>query len=158
MRLTKQTGHAIRILIDCARAGDRLMKIAEIADRLAITRQNGFKIVHLLSRAGFVGAVRGRNGGVRLARPARDIRIGDVVRAMEVTNIEVERDEPSTKTGPGGINRVLDDALEAFVSVLDQHTLEDMASAAAADFSRSSRDRANVAGQVVASTNRQAIG
>lgn len=131
MRLTKQTSHAIRILIDCARADGRLMKISDIADRLAITRQNGFKIAHLLSRAGFVDAVRGRNGGVRLARAAREIRIGDVVRAMEVTSIEVEGRVRATGANPsGGINRVLDEALDAFVTVLDQHTLEDMAGTA----------------------------
>lgn len=127
MRLTKQTGHAIRILIDCARVGDQLVKTAEIARRLAITPQNVFKIVHLLAHAGFVKAVRGPNGGVRLARPPRDIRIGDVVRAMEVTSVEVEPDAAgaaASATLP--INRVLDDALGAFIGVLDQHTLEDM--------------------------------
>ncbi len=133
MRLTKQTGYAIRVLIDCARAEGRLAKAADIAERLGITPQNVFKIVHLLSRAGFVGAVRGRKGGVRLARPAREIRIGEVVRAMEVTNVEVERRDPQSE--PAGINRVLDAALEAFVGVLDRHTLEDMASAGADKFS-----------------------
>jgi len=144
MRLTKQTSHAIRILIDCARAGDRLTKVAEISDRLGITRQNGFKIVHLLSRAGFVGAVRGRNGGVRLAAAARDIRIGDVVRAMEVTSVEVA--EADAQGEPASINRVLDEALMAFVSVLDQHTLQDMANAAPIAPAAGSEDRAKQSG------------
>src|SRR5262245_49542775 len=90
MRLTKSTSHAIRILIDCARAGDRLIKVAELSQRLEITQQNVFKIVNLLARAGLIEAVRGRNGGVRLARPADSIRIGDVVRATEVTHVEIE--------------------------------------------------------------------
>src|SRR6478672_4288044 len=82
MRLTKSTSHAIRILIDCARADARLVKVAELSDRLQITPQNVFKIVNLLARAGLIEAMRGRNGGVRLARPATAIRIGDVVRAQ----------------------------------------------------------------------------
>lgn len=130
MRLTKQTSHAIRILIDCANAGDVLVKSAEIAARLDITLQNTFKIMHLLSRAGFVAATRGPKGGVKLARPAKDIRIGDVVRAMEATTVEIEgQDGPSSRSGKGAprINAIFDDALEAFISVLDQHTLEDMA-------------------------------
>ena len=90
MRLTKSTSHAIRILIDCARAGDRLIKVAELSERLEITQQNVFKIVNLLTRAGLIEAVRGRNGGVRLARSADEIRIGDVVRATEVTHVEIE--------------------------------------------------------------------
>ena len=52
MRLTKSTSHAIRILIDCARAGDQLIKVAELSERLEITQQNGVKIVNLLARAG----------------------------------------------------------------------------------------------------------
>src|SRR5690606_14331671 len=81
-------------------------------------------------RAGFVAATRGPKGGVKLARPAKDIRIGDVVRAMEATTVEIEgQDGPGSRSGKGAprINAIFDDALEAFISVLDQHTLEDMA-------------------------------
>ena len=97
MRLTKSTSHAIRILIDCARADDRLVKVAELSERLQITQQNVFKIVNLLARARLIEAVRGRNGGVRLARPAGAIRIGDVVRATEVTHVEIEEIAGSRK-------------------------------------------------------------
>jgi Rrf2 family transcriptional regulator, nitric oxide-sensitive transcriptional repressor len=127
MRLTKFTSHAIRILIDCARAGGELTKVASLSSRLDITPQNVFKIVNLLARAGFIEAMRGRNGGVKLARPASTIRIGDVVRATEVTHVEIE-DIPHTASRRGReVNRVLDDALEAFIEVLDQHTIADMA-------------------------------
>jgi Rrf2 family nitric oxide-sensitive transcriptional repressor len=125
MRLTKSTSHAIRILIDCARAGDQLIKVAELSDRLDITQQNVFKIVNLLARAGLIEAMRGRNGGVKLARPAQMIRIGDAVRATEVTRVAIE--EGAGPRGKGhGVNRVLDDALEAFIDVLDRHTIADM--------------------------------
>src|SRR5215468_5334732 len=128
MRLTKSTSHAIRILIDCARAGDQLIKVAELSKRLEITQQNVFKIVNLLARAGLIEAMRGRNGGVRLARPADSIRIGDVVRATEVTRVAIEDGVAVGQRGRGhGVNRVLDDALEAFIDVLDRHTIADMA-------------------------------
>jgi Rrf2 family protein len=130
MRLTKQTGHAIRILTDCAQAGGNLVKVAELSKRLGITKQNVFKIVHILSRAGFVAAVRGPSGGVRLAKAANLIHIGDVVRTIEVTDVEIDG-EASAALKPlrnaGSINAVLDEALTAFVSVLDQHTLADLA-------------------------------
>jgi Rrf2 family nitric oxide-sensitive transcriptional repressor len=127
MRLTKSTSHAIRILIDCARAGDQLIKVAELSERLEITQQNVFKIVNLLARAGLIEAMRGRNGGVRLARPAADILIGDVVRATEVTRVAIEEDGAASARGRShGVNRVLDDALEAFIDVLDRHTIADM--------------------------------
>jgi Rrf2 family protein len=130
MRLTKQTGHAIRILLDCAVAGDQLVKVADISDRLNVTKQNVFKIVHILSHAGFLAAVRGPSGGVKLAKPADTIRIGDVVRAIEVTRVQVEGAPAAAKAaeGKGGsINAMFDDALSAFISVLDQHTLAELA-------------------------------
>jgi Rrf2 family protein len=128
MRLTKSTSHAIRILIDCARAREQLIKVAELSERLEITQQNVFKIVNFLARAGLIEAVRGRNGGVRLARPAEQIRIGDVVRATEVTHVAIEEDAALGARERGhGVNRVLDDALEAFIDVLDRHTIADMA-------------------------------
>ena len=128
MRLTKSTSHAIRILIDCARASGELTKVATLSERLGITQQNVFKIVNLLTKAGLAEAVRGRHGGVRLARPAAAIRIGDVVRATEVTHVEIEEGVAVAKRGRGhGVNRILDDALEAFIEVLDQHTIADMA-------------------------------
>jgi Rrf2 family protein len=129
MRLTKQTGHAIRILIDCTLARDQLVKVADVSDRLGVTKQNVFKIVHILSHAGFLSAVRGPNGGVRLAKPAESIRIGDVVRAIEVTRVQVEggQGRKSAESDPASINAMFDDALGAFISVLDQHTLAELA-------------------------------
>jgi Rrf2 family protein len=139
MRLTKQTGHAIRILIDCALAKDQLVKVAEVSDRLGVTKQNVFKIVHILSHAGFLTAVRGPNGGVRLAKPATAIRIGDVVRAIEVTRVQVEggKSSQSSDADPGNINAMFGDALTAFISVLDQHTLAELAEKSPIGFTES---------------------
>ena len=136
MRLNKSTSHAVRILIDCAKAEGRLIKVAEIAERLDITQQNAFKIVHLLSKAGFLSSVRGRHGGVRLARPAAKIRIGDVVRSIETLGQEEQKE-----AGRGSLHSIVDDALDAFISVLDQHTLEDMAGAQQAAAARDTGGR-----------------
>jgi Rrf2 family nitric oxide-sensitive transcriptional repressor len=135
MRLNKSTSHAVRILIDCAKSESRLIKVADIAERLDITQQNAFKIVHLLSKAGFLTSVRGRHGGVRLARPAVQIRVGDVVRSIETLGQEEKQ------SGASGLHRIVDDALDAFISVLDQHTLEDMAGASQSTGTRDSGGR-----------------
>jgi Rrf2 family nitric oxide-sensitive transcriptional repressor len=139
MRLTKTTGHAIRILIDCAESDGERVKVAGVADRLGISQLNAFKIVHILSKAGFLEAMRGRNGGVKLARGPEEIRIGAIVREIEATEMIVEGAEPKGKStgrskasaakssGPKSpINVIFEDALGAFIDVLDRHTLADL--------------------------------
>jgi Rrf2 family nitric oxide-sensitive transcriptional repressor len=121
MRISKTTHNALQILIATARSGTNLVKGAAIAHELDLTEQNTSKIVHLLSRGGFIKAVRGPQGGMKLAQRPEDIRIGDVVLAMERMSIEDER-----ASGTGDFSRIFDVALEAFVSVLNQHTLADM--------------------------------
>ena len=157
MRLTKSTSHAMRILIDCARSDARLVKVAELSERLQITPQNVFKIVNLLARARLIEAVRGRNGGVRLARPASAIRIGDVVRATEVTHVEIEEIAGGRKPKRAGVNQILDHALEAFIDVLDQHTLADMATGQPVESPAPRRKTSNRAAAMSAPRYRRAL-
>lgn len=130
MRLTKTTSRAIRIAIDCTEADGALVKVADIAKRLDITPVNVFKIVHILARAGFVEPVRGRYGGVRLARAADSIRIGDIVREIEATEMgDTDGDRSASSDGHNSgprLNTIFDEALEAFIGVLDQHSLAEM--------------------------------
>lgn len=129
MRLNKSTSHAIRILIDCAETQNHVTKVAALSGRLGISQQNVFKIVNILARAELILATRGRNGGVRLARPAKAISVGEIVRAMETTEFELDLDG-NEGTTPGRsvaqVNRLLDGALDAFIEVLDNHTLADL--------------------------------
>lgn len=129
MRLNKATTHAIRTLAACARADGELIKVSEIAERLDLSQQNAFKIVHLLSRAGFLKAMRGRYGGVKLSKPAAEIRIGDVVTAMEALTFErAEVSDGHVDSGVGQLD-LIDDAFAAFVAVLNRTTVADMATA-----------------------------
>lgn len=132
MRLTKQTGYALRILLHCALAGDRSVTASEIARAHNITEHNVFKVVPLLAHAGFIETIRGRGGGMKLARPSGSIRLGDVVRATEETHIEADcfgggADCVIRPIAP--INRIFDEALAAFIAVLDNHTLDDLVTA-----------------------------
>ena len=132
MRLTKQSGYAVRIVMECAMAGERLTRIADIAKRYDITKHNVAKTVPILVRHGIIEGVRGRNGGIRLARPATEITVGEIVRASEATHIVADGFEADTAAGgkpsEAPINQMLDAALEAFISVLDKHTVADMIS------------------------------
>lgn len=132
MRLTKQSAYAVRIVTDCAMARGELLRIADIAKRYNITKHNIAKTVPILVRHGIVEGVRGRNGGIRLARPASEITIGEIVRASETTRVEADCfgggsiDCAIRPAAP--INQMLDAALDAFISVLHQYTVEDMIS------------------------------
>ena len=133
MRLTKQTSYALRILLHCALHPDEQLKAADIANAYNITEFNVLKIVPLLVHGGFVQTTRGRRGGLRLAQPASEIRIGDVVRLTEETHIQADcygqLPEPCLIQPAAPINRILDTALSAFIDVLDQHTLQDLVAA-----------------------------
>lgn len=130
MRINKTTGHAIRIMLACAREEGRLVKAAELSVELGIGLQNVLKIVHLLSHANLVAATRGRNGGVRLAAPATNISIAAVVRAIETMDVDddgsanVATNHPDLAPNVAGL---LDDALLAFISVLEKHSLAEIA-------------------------------
>ena len=83
MRLTKQTNYAVRMLMYCAANGGKLSRIPEIARAYGVSELFLFKILQPLVEAQLVETVRGRNGGVRLARPAGEINLFDVVRVTE---------------------------------------------------------------------------
>ena len=90
MRLTKQTSYALRILLRCPTNDEGYVRASDIARLEGITRYNVLKIMPLLVRAGFITTNRGRTGGIKLARPACEIDLGDVFRATESTHIEKE--------------------------------------------------------------------
>jgi Rrf2 family protein len=133
MRLTKQTSYAIRILIHCAVAGERYVRAADIARQDGITEYNVAKIVPILVRGGFIMTSRGRSGGLKLVRPASEIGIGDVLRVTETTHVEAEctggTSLPCGIKRAAPINRLLGEALQAFISVLDKHTLAELINA-----------------------------
>ena len=83
MRLTKQTNYAIRLLMYCATNHGQLSRVSEIAAAYSVPEMFLFKILQPLVEHGLLETVRGRNGGVRLAKPASQISLFDVVRVTE---------------------------------------------------------------------------
>ena len=130
MRLTLHTDYALRLLMHLALAPERLVTISEVAASFSISRNHLVKVAHELGQAGFVETMRGRGGGLRLARPPEEIAIGDVVRAMEEDFRIVEcfdRDANSCCIAPAcRLKRLLKEALDAWAAVLDGATLADL--------------------------------
>ncbi len=130
MQLTKFSDFALRVLMYTHAAGDRIVTIEEIASSYCVSRAHLMKVVNALTRAGYLTAIRGRAGGLKLAKPAIDIRIGDVIRSTEPDFALVEcfgTGNQCVITGCCRLPRVLNEALTAFLDALDQHTLASIA-------------------------------
>ena len=125
MRLKSYTDYALRVLMHLAAKPDRLASIGEIARTYRISHNHLMKVVHDLRKEGFLDAVRGRSGGVKLARPAVEISVGEVVRHTEDTFELV--DCGSCVIAPAcALTAVLHEARQAFMDVLDGYSLADL--------------------------------
>ncbi|MBC8130174.1 MAG: iron-responsive transcriptional regulator RirA [Rhizobiaceae bacterium] len=131
MRLTRQTNHAVRMLMYCAVNPNRLSRVGEIASAYAVSELFLFKILQPLVEGGFVETVRGRNGGIRLAMPARDITLRAVVEVTEESFVLAECFETGATDCPlidsCALNAALRKALNAFLDVLGGYTIEQLA-------------------------------
>ncbi len=129
MRLTLHTDFALRVLIQVGVNEGKLTTIKEIAETFHISKAHLMKVVNDLSQKGYLDTVRGRNGGIRLMRRPRDINIGQVVRETEnqldvIGCLEHKGYCPIQRVCV--LRGLLSDATEAFLAVLDEHTLADL--------------------------------
>jgi Rrf2 family transcriptional regulator, nitric oxide-sensitive transcriptional repressor len=130
VHLSRYTDYSLRVLMFLALRPDERATINEISKAYAISNAHLVKVVHELGQAGFLETVRGRGGGIRLARRADEIGVGDVVRHAEDAMALVECFE-SSGTGCAiepacGLRPVLAEALGEFMKALDRYTLEDL--------------------------------
>jgi Rrf2 family transcriptional regulator, nitric oxide-sensitive transcriptional repressor len=130
MRLTLHTDHALRLLMLLAIEPDELHTIEEIAQRYNISRNHLMKIAQTLAQAGFIESLRGRGGGLRLGRTAESINLGAVVRETEDGFALVECFDREHNTcliaSACGLRGPLEEALQAFLAVLDRYSLDDL--------------------------------
>lgn len=84
MQLKKYTDYALRVLIYTGtKPNDELASIKEISEVFNISQHHLGKIVFELNKMGLLETIRGRNGGIRLAKPASEINVGLLVRSLE---------------------------------------------------------------------------
>ena len=129
MRLTLHTDFALRVLIQVGLNEGRLTTINEIAESFDISKQHLMKVVNDLGQKGYLDTVRGRNGGIRLMREPHDINVGQVVRDTEdrLDVIGCLQSRSYCRIERACVLRgLLHDATEAFLAVLDGHTLADL--------------------------------
>jgi Rrf2 family transcriptional regulator, nitric oxide-sensitive transcriptional repressor len=128
MQLSLHSDYALRVLMALS-AGGRQLSVDDIARRYGISRNHLAKVAQRLQAEGLVVTFRGRGGGMRLARPAAEIVVGDVVRRFE--NLEsfagcFAAGGGCAVNGLCSLKPALNGAVEAFLTHLDGYRLSDL--------------------------------
>ncbi len=130
MQLTLYTDYSLRVLLYLGIHKGEKATISEIADYFKISRNHLVKVVHNLANCDYIHTMRGKGGGMYLARAPEEINIGDVIRHTEPNFHIVECYNTQASHCPVvkmcGLIGVLNSALASFFSVLDQYTLADL--------------------------------
>ncbi len=129
MQLTTHTDYSLRLLIYLSITEDpELSTVQAAADRYGISANHLAKVAQTLVQSGYILSLRGRGGGLRLARPAVEINIGKVVREIEnMQLLECFGPTSSCPIVPACIlKQALSTAQKAFLEVLDQFSLDDL--------------------------------
>ena len=127
MQLTRFSDLGLRVLMDLSvLPAGAVTTIAEVTKRFQVPHNHLSKVVQFMGQQGWVLTVRGKGGGIRLARPLEAYRLGQVVRALERTSEVIDcAQPPCVLRGRCALKGLLDEANEAFYDALDQHTLAD---------------------------------
>lgn len=127
MQLTSFTDYGLRALIYMASLPpDKMTSISQVTEVYGVARNHMVKIINQLSRVGFVTAIRGKNGGIRLSKPGETIRLGDVVKALEPLSLVNCHSDFCHISPACRLNQVLHQGVQNFLEELNNHTLADM--------------------------------
>ncbi len=132
MHLTNFTDYTLRVLIYLGmhQHEGRLVTISEVATAYGISENHLMKIVHHLAKRGCVETIRGKGGGMRLARAPEQVNLGDVVRDAENDPVIVKcsrQYHAADLIAPAcALAEILGQAMRAFFDNLDRHTLADL--------------------------------
>ena len=128
MQLTLFTDYALRTLTNLALQPERrLSTITEVAEKFDISRNHVVKIVHQLGVKGYIETVRGKHGGIRLARNSEEINLRDVVSDMENVSclLDCHRDGCLLNSSCR-FQGIMRKAMRAFLDVLGEFSLADL--------------------------------
>ena len=136
MKLTKKGEYALRALIDLAIAalvGRRLVRVSELAGKEKLSVKFLEQVMQQLREAGFVESERGKFGGYRLAKSARQISIGEVVRLIDGPLAPIGCVSQSAYTPCScpdeahcGLRMLMLDVRNAITGILDRYSLADV--------------------------------
>jgi Rrf2 family nitric oxide-sensitive transcriptional repressor len=129
MQLTQFTDYGLRSLMYLASQEDKLCSVREISDHYGISKNHLVKIVHHLAMVGYITSTKGKGGGIRLSKDPEDMRLGDIISALEpnMDLVECFNSEKNTCTIVKAcrLKHFLADAKKSFLNCMNQHTLSD---------------------------------
>lgn len=84
MKVSAQEEYGLRCLLQLASLGEgEFLTLGQIAEREGISSANAGKLLWIMNKAGLVNSIRGTKGGYRLARPASEIHLSDVIKVLD---------------------------------------------------------------------------
>ena len=130
MQLTRFTDFTLRTLIYLAiQPEGNKVPLHEIAEHFNMPRNHLIRISQKLSKLGYVKSARGINGGITLSKNPADINVGVVVRQTEKQLTPINCSELECPlVSKCRLERILDEAKQAFLAELDRYTLVDLVS------------------------------
>jgi Rrf2 family nitric oxide-sensitive transcriptional repressor len=129
MRLTNFSDYTLRLLMYAAAQQGRRITIEETSKVYGISRAHLMKVANMLTQAGYLKAVRGRSGGLELAKRPEKIRLGELLRLTEPDFVLVECfgvADQCVITSRCRLRGALEEALDSFLATLDRYTLADL--------------------------------
>lgn len=129
MQLTSFTDYGLRTLMFLAAHPDRMSSVKEIAEHFDISRNHLVKVVHRLSQLTYIETVKGKGGGIKIAKDTMKLRLGDLISELEPNMNMVECFDPKTNTcritQSCQLKHYLFEATTSYIDVLNQYTLAD---------------------------------
>ena len=132
MQLTRFTDYSLRALMYLGNTPEKVCTVKEIAEFYAVSQNHMVKIVHNLSKLGYIQSSKGKGGGIKLLITPDKINLKGLVMQLEPNLYLVECfDLPNNRCSISNnckLKQILHKSLGAFLEVLDQYTLEDICS------------------------------
>jgi len=127
MQLSSFTDYSIRVLIYLSTLeNDKLTKIVTVSEHYCISKNHLVKVVHKLGQLGYIETIQGKNGGIKLKMPAKELNIGQIIRQLEPLEL-LNCDVSFCYISPAcRLKKYLIDAKEVFLKELEKYTIDDL--------------------------------
>ncbi len=129
MQLTSFTDYGLRTLMYVAARSEHTTSVKEIAEHYGISRNHLVKVVHRLSQLGYIETTKGKGGGIKIAKDAEKLRLGDLIAQLEPNMNMVECFDAKTNTcritGSCQLKHYLFEATQNFINTMNKYTLAD---------------------------------